>query len=265
MEKVKTCKKCNITYQLNDTNFFKRKGSKDGFRNECKKCNKEKNRKYYRDNKEKVLSKNKEYRENHKEEIAVKKAEYTKNSKDKITKYLASNREERRIKSKEHWEEKREYYLAKAKEWKSKNKERVKQYKIQNKERDRQKALEYYRTEEGRLKRISYTNRYRARKKELLNDFTVKQWAECIEHFNHSCAYCGEYQEVLEQEHFVPVSKGGHFTKNNILPACRTCNASKNGRDYIEWYTARDFFSKERHLIILKYLGKGLDDDNSAL
>ena len=29
------------------------------------------------------------------------------------------------------------------------------------------------------------------------------------------------------RDHFVPVSKGGHHTKENIIPACGICNCEK--------------------------------------
>ena len=31
----------------------------------------------------------------------------------------------------------------------------------------------------------------------------------------------------LEQEHVIPLSKGGALTLHNIVPACRSCNSKK--------------------------------------
>ena len=73
------------------------------------------------------------------------------------------------------------------------------------------------------------------------------------EYFNNSCAYCGAKCE-LEQEHFIPVTKGGEYTKNNIITACRSCNASKGNRDFDEWYKNKDFYNKDRENKIKQYL-----------
>lgn len=55
----KTCNKCNITKDI--FNFWSRPDSKDGHRNECKACHAEYFKKYYVNNKSKILPKAKEY------------------------------------------------------------------------------------------------------------------------------------------------------------------------------------------------------------
>ena len=49
------------------------------------------------------------------------------------------------------------------------------------------------------------------------------------------CAYCGE-EKILHKDHFVPLSKGGEFTHNNVVPSCACCNVSKSNNDFFEWY-----------------------------
>jgi len=67
MEKI--CTNCKKTKLLSD--FYKRKISSDGHCSECKNCSKKRNqinhRKYYSDNKEKILKKNKDYLVTYKE------------------------------------------------------------------------------------------------------------------------------------------------------------------------------------------------------
>lgn len=58
-------------------------------------------------------------------------------------------------------------------------------------------------------------------------DFTDAQWAEVKEQFNYSCAYCGCGDCNLAMDHIIPVSRGGNHTKNNIVPACKSCNSKK--------------------------------------
>jgi 5-methylcytosine-specific restriction endonuclease McrA len=71
---------------------------------------------------------------------------------------------------------------------------------------------------------------------------TLGEWKDILQRFDYRCAYCGHKLrldgtrwEVPEQDHVIPLSKGGKHTKANIVPACRHCNASKNKRTPREW------------------------------
>lgn len=82
------------------------------------------------------------------------------------------------------------------------------------------------------------SQRYAARKRNLPSTLTTKQWLSCLEYWNHTCAYCGAQQSfwhVLEQEHHVPVSTGGGYTADNIVPACKSCNSRKLDRVASDW------------------------------
>jgi 5-methylcytosine-specific restriction endonuclease McrA len=71
----------------------------------------------------------------------------------------------------------------------------------------------------------------------------VIAWQEVLRDFNYSCAYCGKPQKELstplQQEHFVPLSKGGGYTRNNIIPACKTCNTTKRDKMPDAWLNNR--------------------------
>jgi len=73
-----------------------------------------------------------------------------------------------------------------------------------------------------------------------VNDFTPEQWQQTLEDHNHLCAYCGESDENLTQDHVIPLSKGGNHTASNIVPACRFCNSSKGSRLLEEWLVSVD-------------------------
>jgi len=45
--------------------------------------------------------------------------------------------------------------------------------------------------------------------------------------YDHACNYCSLIGP-LEQDHRVPLARGGTNWIENILPACRACNASKH-------------------------------------
>ena len=53
--------------------------------------------------------------------------------------------------------------------------------------------------------------------------------------FDFRCAYCGMKGE-LHRDHVVPVALGGPHIIENIVPACRSCNASKADSDVGVWY-----------------------------
>ncbi len=80
-----------------------------------------------------------------------------------------------------------------------------------------------------------------------------EDWKKVLSDFNHQCAYCGS-ETGLEQEHIVPMKKGGKYELGNIVPACRHCNASKGDRYLIEWYPLSDVFNPDRLHHILTYM-----------
>ncbi|OKL37357.1 HNH endonuclease [Domibacillus mangrovi] len=93
---------------------------------------------------------------------------------------------------------------------------------------------------------------------------TDAEWENAVCHFNNECAYCGK-KEKLTFEHVVPFSKGGSFGKENIIPACSTCNSSKNDLDYDHWYRNQPFYDETREQRIMTYLSlmnnQGSNDD----
>lgn len=75
----------------------------------------------------------------------------------------------------------------------------------------------------------------------LRADLTEDQWQLIKASYGHRCAYCGE-KKPLTQDHVVPVSKGGHHTASNIVPACQSCNSSKGDRP-VKWEFQPHFIS----------------------
>ncbi|WBY02787.1 HNH endonuclease [Ramlibacter tataouinensis] len=52
------------------------------------------------------------------------------------------------------------------------------------------------------------------------------------------CAYCGA-RHSLEWDHVIPLAIGGPDTIDNLVRACRRCNASKGARDPYQWLLER--------------------------
>lgn len=72
--------------------------------------------------------------------------------------------------------------------------------------------------------------------------------------FDHACAYCGRTGD-LQQEHFLPISRGGTHVLSNILPACLPCNYSKSDHDPEAWYKAQPCYTAARWRRIRRVLG----------
>jgi len=64
------------------------------------------------------------------------------------------------------------------------------------------------------------------------------------------CYYCGKRvpKEELTMDHKIPLALGGSSTRENIVPACRECNAKKKSLPPWEW---------EEYLKRLKSLQEG--------
>lgn len=54
------------------------------------------------------------------------------------------------------------------------------------------------------------------------------------------CVYCGSSAPFGEVDHFVPRRRGGTDLPWNLVPACRSCNASKADHDPIAWMHSAD-------------------------
>ena len=110
-------------------------------------------------------------------------------------------------------------------------------------ENARDAKIKYRNTEKGKTYQKSYDRRYyqtekgreviyrKVAKRRILApsklDLTEKQWQVILHNFMNSCAYCGRSDTPLEQDHILPLSKGGQHTSENIAPSCASCNRKK--------------------------------------
>jgi 5-methylcytosine-specific restriction endonuclease McrA len=52
-----------------------------------------------------------------------------------------------------------------------------------------------------------------------------------------SCVYCDKPACVVD--HITPLARGGHEAEYNLVPACKSCNSSKQARMLIDWDSVR--------------------------
>jgi uncharacterized phage protein (TIGR02220 family)/predicted phage replisome organizer len=105
----------------------------------------------------------------------------------------------------------------------------------------------------------NYMKEYRNKQKALTqngklceNGLPMNEWIEVLKFFNHECAYCGCKYD-LEQEHIIPVNDGGTYCIGNIVPSCRSCNASKGSKSVDGWYKKSEAFDDFRFAKLNEY------------
>lgn len=125
--------------------------------------------------------------------------------------------------------------------------------------------IQYYKTEKGKMVNIINCQRRKARKQNAIYNYSQQDWDETLAFFNSECAYCGVTGKELEQEHVIPLSDTGHYTRQNIIPACGRCNGSKHNYKMEEWYSKQPFFSAKRLNKIYKWTKYSKDSEEIQL
>jgi 5-methylcytosine-specific restriction endonuclease McrA len=80
----------------------------------------------------------------------------------------------------------------------------------------------------------AFARNYATRKRGSEGYHTGEQVRARFEYFGNKCLGCGT-TERLEADHNIPVSKGGPNWASNIVPLCRSCNASKSAKTLKEF------------------------------
>lgn len=240
----KVCSVCKQAYPMTEEYFCRSNRIKDGFRGQCKKC---KHKKDYEDVKVHVQKKNKERYEKNKDERLEKQKVYRACKKEYYKKYHAT------------------YYKEHSRELKRRSNDYYHENKSNLYPKRKEYAKRWWNTEEGKEKRRIYYQRRRSLKDRLPNSLTVDEWNESVEYFNNECAYCGRNAETLHQDHVIPISKGGGYIKSNIIPACPSCNFSKNRADMETWYKKQSFFSQLKLDKIHSLVGADIKNKNQQL
>lgn len=75
---------------------------------------------------------------------------------------------------------------------------------------------------------LTYSHNRRARKMGASGTHTSAEWSALLAEHNGCCAYCEDSMARMTRDHRIPLSRGGSNDIKNILPACGSCNSSKN-------------------------------------
>jgi len=86
----------------------------------------------------------------------------------------------------------------------------------------------------SRSRTAVYARRRKRRMAKVDHDLTAEQWV-ALQQIWVGCAYCGADDADLQKDCVQPISRGGRYTLDNVVPACRSCNASKCNAEVTGW------------------------------
>ena len=148
--------------------------------------------------------------------------------------YRINHKEHKKEWSKQYYQDNKEKIKEYKKQWCLNNsehkKEYDKQYRLDHSEHRKQYGKQYFQTPEGKASNQRGKSKRRANEANIINTLTAEEWIEILKEYKFKCAYCGKKFTLFDREtrdHVIPISKGGNNTKENIVPACRSCNTKK--------------------------------------
>lgn len=243
---MKRCSKCKEWFPATPEYFHRRKKSRDGLNGVCRNCKNRHQREYSADynmkNREKLREKHRRYARSHQPERTAYMREYRKTHQDQFLEY-------RRL----HYAANRLHLAQQKRESASRNREKVRESNRRSwhKHAEKRHAAQRQFARENRLKIANRRHQRRARERNLPYSYSVEDWQLALDHFG-ACAYCGNVSNVYHADHFIPIAAPAcpGTVATNIVPACPTCNYSKNKADAALWLAQT--FGADRAAEILK-------------
>lgn len=123
-----------------------------------------------------------------------------------------------------------------------------------HKEDRAQYVQQYRKTDRGKEVRRRLSAQRRALLAGLPATLTEADWEASLQFFGNRCAYCGDAAVPLHQEHVVPLSVGGGYEADNIVPACARCNRSKRDSPLEAWAVSHAFVLPDAIRTVEAYL-----------
>lgn len=255
---MKRCTKCGEEFPATKEFFSSDAQKRDGLRPDCKSCNSNSKAKQRLINRDKINQKARDKRREDIEKSRARDRDYYHKNKPRIRVYYKKRRtdniDEFRNKEADYRENNRDRINRKTRERRSKDREEVnrqnKEYRDKNPERYRASQRKHYAKNRDQIlldcRQYVLKNpwigraakqRYSARKRGLPDTLTKDQCKRAVEYFENKCVYCGKELSVVTLDHYIPVSDPDcpGTIASNMLPACFTCNASKQDTDVRIW------------------------------
>lgn len=234
---TKICTKCKEEKPFTE---FVKGHDRYGLQHWCNGCRK----KYYEDNKEQIIKKIKKHYEENREQIAKQRKKHYEENKEQILK-----------KNKKYYQNNRDIII-------KNNQNNQKEYYKNNKSKILKRHKKYYQNNPNKFANYSISRRQR-KKNAYGNGITKQEWLEIMNSTNWTCFYCGEYiggknNKNRTLDHIIPICKGGPHIKENLIPACKSCNSSKHNKMPFEWEVFNNL-PKDKQNYILNITNKYSD------
>jgi 5-methylcytosine-specific restriction endonuclease McrA len=107
-----------------------------------------------------------------------------------------------------------------------------------------------------RSRRARAARKRKKRMDRVEHDLSDEQWV-ALQAAWGGCAYCGATDRALQRDCVLALSRGGRYTLENIVPACRSCNTSKCNDEVTGWLRRKKLDERAfllRHLEIRRLL-----------
>ena len=85
-----------------------------------------------------------------------------------------------------------------------------------------------------RTRRARAARKRKRRMDAVTHDLSPADWSTLQVAWG-GCAYCGASGVPLQKDCVLPISRGGRYTRSNVVPACASCNASKCNDEVTGW------------------------------
>ena len=150
----------------------------------------------------------------------------------RIKKFYIDNIEKKIEYNNQYYINNKDKILEQHKKYRQKNGEQISEAQSKYHKTDKHKLIrkQWNKTEKGKAHNQRGDCKRRIREKLLINTLTADEWVEILKQYKFRCAYCGKEFTLFDREtrdHVIPISKGGDNIKENIVPACRSCNSRK--------------------------------------
>lgn len=183
--------------------------------------------------------------------IASRRAANIENERAAARAYYAANSEKVKEAARKHQASHPEKHRAAVKRWRKANREKVRAAKRARYARDAavrqsvKEGLRSYRRANPEQSRLAKQRRRARLSGSRSLGITAAQWRALLTEFRGTCAYC-KTARATTIDHVVPISKGGRDEIDNVLPACGSCNSSKNNKDLAVWLRRKGFSAPDK-------------------
>ena len=111
-------------------------------------------------------------------------------------------------------------------------------YYLDNPEKMKGSKRRYNQTSKGKATKQRAKIKRRTNLGNVVNTLTAEEWIDILKEYKFKCAYCGREFTLFDREtrdHVIPISKGGDNTKENVVPACQSCNSKKFNKNEMKF------------------------------